>query len=82
VRYGGIVINALVHHGPYQPSRDSVPDPNTQEPSEIVVETATATTCGSCPHILNREGSTVVDEQRDEAHVAVSSLALPHLHRV
>ena len=75
-------MNALVHQGPDQPSWDAVPDPNIQEPSEIVVEIATATTCGSYLHILNGEGGTAVDEQRDEAHAAVSGLALRHLHHV
>jgi hypothetical protein len=68
-----------VDRGPDQRSWDAVPDPNIQELSEIVVESATATTCGSHTHIFSGEGSTVVDEQRYEV---VDGLALRNLYRV
>ena len=45
-------MKALVYHGPDQRSWDSVPDPTIQEPSDIVVEVATTTICGSDLHIL------------------------------
>jgi alcohol dehydrogenase len=45
-------VKALVYHGPDQRSWDSVPDPTIQEPSDIVVEVATTTICGSDLHIL------------------------------
>jgi alcohol dehydrogenase len=45
-------VKALVYHGPDQHSWDSVPDPAIQEPSDIVVEVATTTICGSDLHIL------------------------------
>jgi alcohol dehydrogenase len=45
-------VKALVYHGPDQRSWDSVPDPTIQEPSDIVVEIATTTICGSDLHIL------------------------------
>ena len=45
-------MKALVYHGPDQRSWDSVPDPTIQEPSDIVVQIATTTICGSDLHIL------------------------------
>ncbi len=45
-------MKAHVYQGPNQRSWDSVPDPTIQQPSDIVVEVATATICGSDLHIL------------------------------
>ncbi|HSS54348.1 MAG TPA: alcohol dehydrogenase catalytic domain-containing protein [Gaiellales bacterium] len=45
-------MKALVYHGPDHRSWDSVTDPTIQEPSDIVVEIATTTICGSDLQIL------------------------------
>jgi threonine dehydrogenase-like Zn-dependent dehydrogenase len=58
-------VKGLVYHGPEQRSWDSVPDPTIQEPSDIIVEIATTTICGSDLHIL--KGRRARDHARDGA---------------
>src|SRR5262249_3148153 len=45
-------MKALVYHGPGQKSWEDVPDPNIQEPTDVVVRIDSATICGTDLHIL------------------------------
>ena len=45
-------MKALVYHGPGKRSWDSLPDPTIHDPSDILIEIATTTICGSDLHIL------------------------------
>src|SRR5262249_56754400 len=74
-------MKALVYHGPGQKSWEDVPDPNIQEPTDVVVRIDSATICGTDLHILKgdvpevkpgrilgHEAVGTVDEVGDNVH--------------
>ena len=45
-------MKALVYHGPNQKPWDEVPDPQIQQPTDVIVKIETTTICGTDLHIL------------------------------
>jgi alcohol dehydrogenase len=66
-------MKALVYHGPGQKSWDSVDDPKSVEPTDIVVRIDTTTICGTDLHILKGDVPAVTDG-RVLGHEAVGTV--------
>jgi alcohol dehydrogenase len=66
-------MKALVYHGPGQKSWDSVEDPKSVEPTDIVVRIDTTTICGTDLHILKGDVPAVTDG-RVLGHEAVGTV--------
>ena len=52
-------MKALVSHGPGQKSWDEVPDPQIQQPTDVIVKIDTTTICGTDLHILGGDVASV-----------------------
>src|ERR1700759_4463761 len=66
-------MKALVYHGPGQKSWESVEDPKTVDPTDIVVRIDTTTICGTDLHILKGDVPAVTDG-RILGHEAVGTV--------
>ena len=54
-------MKALVYHGPYQRSWDTVPDPGIKDPGDAIVRIDSSTICGTDLHILKGHVPAVTD---------------------
>ena len=54
-------MKALVYHGPGNKSWEEVPDPQLQEPTDVIVQIDTTTICGTDLHILKGDVPAVTD---------------------
>jgi len=54
-------MKALVYHGPGSKSWEDVPDPEIQDPTDVVVRVETTTICGTDLHILHGDVPAVTD---------------------
>ena len=52
-------MKALVYHGPGQKSWDDVPDPEIQQPGDVIVKIDTTTICGTDLHIFHGDVASV-----------------------
>jgi alcohol dehydrogenase len=66
-------MKALVYHGPGQKSWDTVDDPKTTEPTDVVVRIDTTTICGTDLHILKGDVP-AVEPGRVLGHEAVGTV--------
>ena len=66
-------MKALVYHGPGNKAWEEVPDPQIQQPTDVIVRVDTTTICGTDLHIL--EGDVpAVEEGRVLGHEAVGTI--------
>lgn len=54
-------MKALVYHGPGDKAWEEVPDPQVQEPTDVIVGIDTTTICGTDLHILKGDVPAVID---------------------
>ena len=54
-------MKALVYHGPGNKAWEEVPDPNIQQPTDVIVRIDTTTICGTDLHILKGDVPAVTD---------------------